>query len=255
MKRVISCGILLCWLTLPLKGQETGIRFIADTLVVEAEGAFETDPDLATLTFDISSQEKDLRQAYSKATESMQRVVTLADRNGLKKEDVSTGVFRVTPYYSGDRNRKVRSYSVQGQIVLKIRDFSKIGPILDGSVEDGIADFRSLSYSLADEEAAKERAVGEAMRHAGNRATAAVAERGQKLGGLRYAIVDVRQIANVAPFQYGLGTLAQTVEVEAGTVASLFPRRRAAAVAPPPPPLGAEKISVSATVQCAFQIM
>jgi uncharacterized protein len=253
MKSIVCTAVIMCWLALPVEGQEGTTKFVADTLVIQAEGTYESDPDLATLRFDISSQEKELRQAYRKATESMQRIVALADRSGLKKEDVSTGVFRVSPSYSGDRNRKVRSYLVEGQIVLKVHDFSKIGPILDGSVQDGIADFRSLTYSLADEEATKERAVSEAMRRAGSRATAAVAERGQKLGALRYANVDVRQLANL--LQLSMVPAAETVEVTAEPSSGFFPRRKGTIPAAAPPPLGAEKITVTATVQCAFQIL
>ena len=62
-------------------------------------------------------------------------------------------------------------------MVLRVRDFSHIGPILDGSVEDGVADFRSLTYSLADEESAKKQAVAEAMRRAMGRAGIALEQK------------------------------------------------------------------------------
>jgi uncharacterized protein YggE len=60
-------------------------------------------------------------------------------------------------------NAARKSYVVQGHIALKVKDFSKLGPLLEDSVEDGITDFRSLSYSLADEEAAIRKAAAEAM--------------------------------------------------------------------------------------------
>ena len=49
------------------------VKFVADTLIVQAEGSYETDPDLATLTFDVSSQEKQLKDAYGKASKSMSK--------------------------------------------------------------------------------------------------------------------------------------------------------------------------------------
>ena len=42
----------------------------------------------------------------------------------------------VTPQYEGDRKKRARSYYVQGQIVLRVHDFSRSDSILDGSVED-----------------------------------------------------------------------------------------------------------------------
>ncbi len=78
-------------------------KFIADTLVVQAEGTYEADPDLATMTFKIFSQEKELRRAYDTAAQSMQRIVDLAEKNNLKKEEIVSGVLTVSPFYEGDR--------------------------------------------------------------------------------------------------------------------------------------------------------
>jgi uncharacterized protein YggE len=256
--RKITCYLFVSVLFAPLLafGQAPEIKFIADTLVVQADGRYESDPDLATLAFQVSSQEKELRKAYDAASQSMRHIAELAERNGLKKEDVSMGVLTVAPLYEGDRKRRARSFYVQGQMMLRVRDFSKIGPIMDESVQDGIVDFRSLTYSLADEEAAKQRAVAEGMRRAIGRANIALEQKGQKLGALRYMNLDVRALTGIATLQPWdtLGGVAETVELSAG--GGLFSRKKVAP--PPPPPLPTarpEKIAVTATVQCAFQIL
>jgi uncharacterized protein YggE len=137
---------------------------------------------------------------------------------------------------------------VQGQEVLKVRDFAKIGPILDASVEDGVTDFRSLTYSLADEEAAKKKAVAEAMQRAIGRAATALEQKGQKLGALRYMSLDVKQVYGVATLE----TLSTTVEATEASGSGLFRERKAAP--PPMPSQQPQKITNSASVQCAFQI-
>ncbi len=109
-----------------VSAQTPELKFIADTLVVQADGTYEADPDLATMTFRIFSQEKELKKAYEAATQSMQRISALATNNGLKKEDVSTGVLTVAPVYEGDRKKRARSYYVQGELVLRVHDFSNI---------------------------------------------------------------------------------------------------------------------------------
>ena len=258
MKRMIICLAFVGMLARPACGQNAEMKFIADTLVVQAEGVYEANPDVATITFDISSHEKDLKTAYTHATESMNQIVGLAEHNKLKKEDVYTGVLTVRPYYEGDRQKRARSYSVQGQIVLKVHDFSVIGPILDGSVEEGIADLRSLTYSLSDEEAAKQRAVGVAMQRAIGRATSALEQKGQKVGALRYASLDVKQLMGVVELQPAqmITVLAEVQGPSAGGGAgSMFGKRKVAAPPPPLPSVSPGKITVSATVQCAFQIL
>lgn len=221
--------------------------------MVQADGTYEADPDLATQTFDISSQDKDLKPAYSQASEAMRKISELAEKNGLRKDDVSSGVLTVNPYYGGDRKNRTKAFLVQGQISLKIRDFTKIGTILNGSVSEGISDFRSLTYSLADKELAKQHAVAEAMRRAIGRANAALGEKGQKVGALRFASLDVNQLIGVSQIQ-DLALNGSNFEVLARLEPGVAHKSSSGVAVPPPPLLRPEKIKVSATVQCAFQI-
>jgi uncharacterized protein YggE len=250
--RIASIAIFLTVGCATASAQTPELKFIADTLVVQAEGTYEADPDLATMTFQIFSEEKELKKAYATATDSMQRISTLAANNGLKPQDISTGVLTVAPVYEGDRRKHARSYYVQGEIVLRVRDFSRIGPILDGSVDAGVADFRSLTYSLSDEEAAKKQAVAEAMRRAIGRASIAIEQKGQKLGGIRYMSLDVQQLIGVAQVE-GLAQLQPGVS-ESVSVKEGFWSRKSATPPPPPPVPQPEKVKVRASVQCAFQI-
>jgi uncharacterized protein YggE len=233
--------------------QTPELKFIADTLVVQADGTYEADPDLATMTFHIFAQDKELKKAYDEASDSMRKISALAVNNGLKVQDVSAGALTVAPIYSGDRKKQARSYYVQGEMVLRVRDFSHIGAILDGSVDAGLADFRSLTYSLSNEEAAKKQAVAEAMRRAIGRASIALEQKGQKLGGLRYMNLDVQQPMGftVAQLQ-SMPVMTEMAELSSGN-GGLF-SKKAAPPPPPPPPPQPEKITVRATVQCAFQI-
>lgn len=246
MRRMLIVVGLLCACTKTASAQSPEVKFITDTVVVQAEGSYEADPDLATLTFDISTQDKDMKKAYDTATQSMQRIAALAEKSGLKKADVSTGVLTLAPSYERDRKNKAKSYSVRGFVTLKVRVFSQIGPLLDGAVEEGIVDFRSLTYSLQDEEAAKERAVAQAMQRAVGRASAALAQNGQKTGAVRYASLDVRQLMGVARLETSMTTVTAMAQ-GAGAPSN-------AKAAPSYPSIQPQKITVSASVQCAFEI-
>jgi uncharacterized protein YggE len=253
MKRTAFCFCLLLLTAFACKAQSSDIKIIADTLVVQADGTFEADPDLATLTFDISSQDKDLRPAYDKASLALQKVVALAEKNGIAKTDIYSGVLFVAPYYEGDRKKRAKSFRVTGQIVIKVRDFTKLGPMMDDSVTDEITDFRSLTYSLADVEAAKQKAVAEAMRRAEGRANAALEQKSQKVGTLRYASVDVTQLRTVTelPLASRSGVLMESLSGQGSYSRSQFPAQLPSSPPMPRP----EKITLTATIQCAFQIL
>jgi len=238
------------WVVAAPGQQGTQVKFVADTLIVEAEGTYESDPDQAVLAFDVSVQEKELKQAYAKASQAMRQIVEVAERNGLTKEAIQTGVLTVKPYYEGGgRSRRVRSYTVEGHVALKVRDFSKVGPIMDDSVQEGVVDFRSLTYSLADEEVAKQKAVADAMQRALGRATVALQQSKQKLGPTRYVNLEVRNLVGVSEVEM------PSISVNSIDSLSLFgARKMAPPPPPPPPPVRPGKIAITATVQCVFQI-
>lgn len=258
MKMPSALIVLLLFAPLLTRAQQPEVKFIADTLVVQAEGSYEADPDIAIMTFDISSQEKELKAAYAKASESIRTIVTVAEKNGLAKEAVQTGVLSVTPFYDNDRKRRARAYRVQGHVVLRIQDFSKVGPIMDDSVQDGVVDFRSLTYELSNEEAAKQKAVADAMHRAVGRATMALEQTKQKLGAARSVSLEVHNLIGIAQIQsLSYDAYAyESGERSSSSNGGLFNIGVAKKVAPPPPPPPVQpgKISISASVQCVFGI-
>jgi hypothetical protein len=112
LKTFLCCLGLVVFCSLFAVAQAPEVRFIADTLVIQADGTYEADPDLATMTFQIFSQDKDIKRAYATATQSMQHIVDLAGQNGLKKED--------SEYGSADSCSRVRGRSQEaGSIILR----------------------------------------------------------------------------------------------------------------------------------------
>lgn len=92
------CVAAFLMASVSLGAETTETRFIADTLVIQAEGSYEADPDLATMSFQVFSQEKELSKAYAAAAQSMQRIADLAQKNDLSKGDIVTGVLTVSPF-------------------------------------------------------------------------------------------------------------------------------------------------------------
>jgi len=252
MRRTVILMILLFVCSGNVSAQTQDVKVPADTLTIQAEGTYETDPDLAKLNFQVSAQDKELRKAYDQAARAMQRIVQLAERNGLAKADVSLGALTVVPTGSYDeKKQRSRSYRVSGNITLRVRDFAKIGPLMDESIQDGITEFRSLIYTLEDEEGAKQKAVAEAMRRAEARARAALGN-SRKLGPVRYVTVDVKQLAGIVRLEQQMQyAVMETITVSGSDSNSGFARK---APSFPLPSVSPDKMSVSASVQCVFQL-
>jgi len=227
-------------------------KFVSDTLIVQAEGSFEGDPDVAILAFDVSTQEKELKQAYAKASQAMRSIVDVATKNAVPREAIQTGTLTIVPLYENYRTQKIRAYRVKGDVILKVQDFSRIGTLMDDSIQEGIVDFRSLTYSLSNEEAAKKKAVADAMQRAQGRAAVALEQSKQKLGPARFVNLEVSNVSGISQMQRML--YVETAE-QSSSSGGFFGHNKVAPPAPPPPPLmNPEKITVKATIQAVFQI-
>ncbi len=248
MRRIYLVPVVVFAVPFAVAGQAQESKYIADTVTVQADATYEADPDLATLKFQVSATEKQLRKAYELATASLQRIMQLAERSGLDKSDLTTGAFTVTPDIDWrDRKRKPKAYRVESNVTFRLRDFTRLGEIIDEAVDSGIAEFRSLDFSLENEEGAKVRAVTLARERAEARARAALGN-GSRLGSLRYVGVDVQQVERF------VSTYWMRRQESFGFAAS---ESANGVPAPPPPPVPAgspEKMRVRATVSCVFQI-
>ena len=80
MKKIPMTLVVILLFANALVAQNLDVKFIADTLVVQAEGKFEADPDLATLTFSVFAQDKNLKQTYDQASQSMKKIADVAEK-------------------------------------------------------------------------------------------------------------------------------------------------------------------------------
>lgn len=89
------------------------------------------------------------------------------------------------------------AYRVNVSVSLKLKDFTKIAPIVQQLSDSDISSDQSISYTLDDMDAAKTKAVEDAYRRARASAEALARASGRTLGELSYASVDTFE--NVRP--------------------------------------------------------
>jgi len=101
------------------------------------------------------------------------------------------GVFSAQPVYDyKNPKRKLVGYRVDTDISIKVKDFSKIAPITQGVADMDVTGNQILIYTLDDMNAAKIKAVEDALYRAHEEATAVARSSGRTLGELSYASVD-----------------------------------------------------------------
>ena len=186
MKR-IAIALLFCCSILAVAQQ----ALVLNSVTAGADGRFEAAPDTAVIQFNIAAQEATSQAAYDRASGAAEQVRELMHKNGIDPASAHIGGYSISPVFDyKSPKRKLIGYIVNTGVTLKLKDFSKIGPIVQQLTDLDLTDSQSISYTLDNMEAAKAKAVGDAYRKA--RATAEVIANAsnRSLGDLLQASVD-----------------------------------------------------------------
>ena len=162
-----------------------------NTIQAGADGKFEAPPDTLLVQFNISAQESNSRAAYDRASKAAEQVRALLRSNGIDPKQGHVGAFSVEPVFDWrSPQRKLVGYRVSASVELKVRDLAKAGPIVEQLAGIDTAGNQSVSYTLEDMDAAKNKAVEDAFRRARSEADALAHASGRALGELSYASID-----------------------------------------------------------------
>jgi uncharacterized protein len=160
-----------------------------NSVFVGADGKFEANPDTALVQFNISAQDDNSRAAYDRASKAAEQVRQILRSNGIDPSAAQLGYYSIEPVYDyKTAKRKLVGYRVNVNVSLKLKDFTKIAPIIQ-QLADG------------DIDAAKTKAVEDAYRRARESAEALARASGRTLGDLSYASVDTFENVRPMPMQ------------------------------------------------------
>ena len=222
-----------------LHAQERTSAPTPNTVWVGADGKYEAEPDTALVQFNISAQEDTLQAATVRANKAAEQVRQLLRTNGLDPKQAQVGTFSVQPVYDyKNPKRKLVGYRVDTSITIKFKDFSKIGPITQGLADLDITGNQSLSYILEDMDAAKIKAVEDALHRAHEEASAMARSSGRNLGELSYASVDTYEQPRPRPMM-----MAAPMAMKAADNAPA-----------PTEEFGAQKVTVTAHVNAMYSL-
>jgi uncharacterized protein len=191
---MLSCALMLVVSVASGMAQDRASAPTPNTVLVGADGKYEADPDTVLVQFNISVQNESLQTANQQAKQAAEQVRELLRKNGLDPKLAQIGQFVVSPVYDyKNAKRKLVGYRVNSSISIKFQDFSKVGPLTEDLFNLDVTDSQSVSYTLEDMDAAKVKAVQDAMRKTKQLANAVAESSGHTLGSLSYASVDVSE--------------------------------------------------------------
>jgi uncharacterized protein len=191
MKTAHTLFLLFALTAIALAQNSPSVTAQPNTLYVGADGKFEAAPDTAQIQFNVSVTEDTSQAAYQHASKDVEQVREVLRANGIEPKSASIGFLSVQPQYDW-RNPKhpVIGYRVSADVNLKLKDFSKVGPLTQQLSDANVSESLSVSYALDNMDEAKNRAVEDAYRRARSSAETLARASGRTLGELSYASVD-----------------------------------------------------------------
>lgn len=195
-------------------------------ITVTGQGQVETEPDMAVITLGVTNQSREAAQAMAATSEAVADVLARLAAAGIAERDVQTRSLSLNPVWSnrgssGSGKSEITGYVAGNAVMVRVRDLSRLGQILDASVSSGANDFNGLSFSVQDPEPmlkiARKRAVEDAMSKAVQLADAAGIKLGRVMsmseqgGGGPRPMARQMAAAESVPIAAGEVSLATTV--------------------------------------------
>lgn len=132
-------------------------------------------PDLVTIGAGVSSEARTAVEAMRINAAEMSRVIARIRSLGIDEEDIQTTGISLNARYDYERSsqRQVfRGYQVSNRVSVKLREIEATGEVLDALVSAGATDISGPSFSIENDDAAKDMARERAVERAQRRAEA-----------------------------------------------------------------------------------
>ncbi len=144
-----------------------------DTITIDGVGKVTAKPTLALVQFGVVTQGATAAAAQRDNSSKMNAVIQAMQELGVKKDDIETSGYYLNPNYNYDKSPyTIIGYSVNQNVSAKVRDFEKIGQVLERGVALGINQVNTVQFSIDDPTSLRDDARMKALEDARKKADA-----------------------------------------------------------------------------------
>lgn len=177
---------------------------------VSGEGKAYLKPDVAMVSFGVTSQAQKSQDAVNQNNTKMNAVIAAVKALGVEDKDIQTTGYNLNPVYSYDRGGGVMpmdaisgsapssmyypvpgpgspvitGYSLEQQVSVKIRNFDNINSILDKATAAGATNVGQLNFTVDNPEMARAEAREKAIKDAKEKINSIAKQSGLRVGKL-----------------------------------------------------------------------
>jgi hypothetical protein len=122
------------------------------TITVTGTGMVTLTPDIAYVYVGVHTQNASATSAMDQNNTQTQAVIAAIKALGVADADIQTTNFSVSPQptYDNNGNQTGIIYVVDNTVYVTVRDLTKLGDLLDSSIQSGANNVYGISFDLAD---------------------------------------------------------------------------------------------------------
>jgi uncharacterized protein YggE len=157
------------------------------TITVTGTGLVTLTPDIAYIYIGVQTQDASATVAMNDNNTRATAIIAAIKGFGVADKDVQTTNFSIYPQQQYDNNGKITGiiYVVDNTVYVTVRDLTKLGDLLNASVQAGANSINSISFDVADKSAALTQARQAAVTDARKQADELVGATGVSLGDVQ----------------------------------------------------------------------
>lgn len=206
------------------------------TINVSGNSVIESVADEVSVYVGIETSKNTADDSKNENAAISEKVLNELYKIGIKKEEIETSSYNIYPDYIYDNGKQeLRGYRTSNILKIKIKDFTKIGNIVDVSINAGATTIQSINFELSEEKQneIKKEAIAKASADAKDKAQATAQGLNAKLGRVKEVTI---QDYNYNPYPYFLAEAGGDVKKAVAT--EILP----------------SKLEVRATVNVVFEL-
>ena len=167
------------------------------TIEVSGRETVKIEPDKASITYAISTQDADSAICQQENTKKMNGLVEYLKAQGVEDGPISTSCVTMNPLYDWSGNeQRVTGYEMRTQITVSDVEMDRVGELLSGGVAQGANEIQQVQYYSSDYDEAYNQALEKAITSAKTKAeTMAHAD--------NYQVIDLLHVTENGNNQYG----------------------------------------------------
>jgi uncharacterized protein YggE len=181
-------SILLATLATSVAGAQTDRpQSRVPEIAVSAVGETEVTPDRAKVMIGVQTRAATAADAAARNATLQTSVINAVKALGIAAEQITTSGYNVYPeqvYDQATQRSRITGYNVSNTVIVDVRAIDKVGPVLDVALSKGANVVSSLSFYSSQAEAARRKALQNAIVRARADAEAMAQAAGGTLGDL-----------------------------------------------------------------------